>query len=481
MKVFAVAVISAITTALATAQQANTRPTSLTIYNQDFAVARTAIDLDLKEGMNEVTTTKVTSQAEPDSVILRDPTGKIALKVAEQNYDAGVVTQEWMLEKYEGKTIQFQWSPGQIIEGKIIRAGQQPLIEVKGVMQFQLPGMPLFPASTDGLLLKPTLLWQLYSPKATRVTAELAYITHGMSWQSTYNVVVPEATDVTGTERGEVAGWITIQNNSGTEFPGARIKLMAGDVAKLADLRMMNLPLNGRSYAQTVDVVGAAPEVTQKAFDDFHLYDLNRSVTLRAGETKQVEFLRASDVAMKRVYEYDGSGQRFFPTNAGYVNDASSFGTESNPKVRVREEMSNSESNHLGIPIPAGRIRVYRRDAVGQMEFVGESMIGHTPVKEEIKIAVGNAFDVTGKRRQTQFHVDSRGHTLDESYEIKLKNQKAIPVTVAVVEHLNRGLNWEFTEKPGEFTSRDSNTIEIPVVVAAQGEATVSYSVRYTW
>jgi hypothetical protein len=227
--------------------------------------------------------------------------------------------------------------------------------------------------------------------------------------------------------------------------------------------------------------MAAAPEVTQKAFDDFHLYDLNRTVTLRTGETKHVEFLHAADLEMKRVYEYEGSGQWFFPTGAGYHNDLGSFGTESNTKVNVREEIKNSETNHLGLPVPAGRIRVYRRDAGGQMEFVGESMIGHTPAEETVKVAVGSAFDVTGARKQTDFHVDSRGHTIDESYEIMLKNQKATPVMVTVLEHMNRGQNWELTEKPREFTKRDSNTIEIPVTVAARGETKLTYSVRYTW
>jgi hypothetical protein len=221
--------------------------------------------------------------------------------------------------------------------------------------------------------------------------------------------------------------------------------------------------------------------VTQKAFDDFHLYDLNRTVALRAGETKQVEFLQAADVPMNRVYEYDGSGQRAFPMSAGYRNETSVFGTESNTKVNVREELTNSESNHLGMPIPAGRIRVYRRDASGQMEFIGEGAIDHTPAEGKIKVSVGSAFDVTGSRRQTEFHVDSRAHTIDESYEINLKNQKSTPVTVMVVEHFNRALNWEFTEKPGQFSKRNSSTIEIPVAVSSRGESTVSYAVRYSW
>jgi hypothetical protein len=231
-------------------------PIALTIYNQGFAVARTFVDLDLRAGLNEFTTTGVTSRLEPDSVVLRDPTGKRIVHVIEQNYDAGVVNQDWLLEKYEGKTIDFQTgtAPGgqtQIVQGKIIRAGYQrpaeygaqgqymqgqqaqPLVEVNGKMQFQLPGLPLFPVATDGLLLKPTLRWQIQSEKPDRFNAELAYITGGLDWEATYNVVTPNSRDVTGEEQADVLGWVTIRNQSGTEFPQATIKLMAGDVSKI--------------------------------------------------------------------------------------------------------------------------------------------------------------------------------------------------------------------------------------------------------
>jgi hypothetical protein len=463
------------------AQQAG--PVALTIYNQDFAVVRTTVPLDLKAGVTEVTTTEVTSQLEPDSVVLRDPAGKVAFEVGEQNYDAGVVNQATLLEKFEGKTIEFQISPGQTVLGRIIRAGRggmQPLIEVKGVMQFQMPGMPLFPASTDGLLLKPTLRWEIGSAKPAKVNAELAYITHGMSWQATYNVVVPESKDVTGAERGEIAGWVTIQNNAGVEFSQARVKLMAGDVAKLKEMR-------GRAYGQAISYAmdaNASSEtfapVTQSAFDDFHLYDLNRTVTLRDGETKQVEFMRAADVTLTRAYEFDGQQAGLQATLNGY-NSQPTFGANGNTKVTVREEFKNSAANHMGMPLPSGRLRLYRRDAGGQMEFVGETIITHTPAEQTVKLAVGSAFDVTGERKQTDFHVNNQGRTMDETYEITLKNQKTTPVMVTVVEHMYRAQNWQITEKPIDYTKRDSHTIEIPVRVPAGGETKVSYSVRYTW
>ena len=468
---------------MAAMAQSGRGPVALTIYNQDFAVARTTVDLDLKAGNNDVTTTEVTSQLEPDSVVLRDPASKAEFQIGEQNYDAGVVDQGSLLAKFEGKTIGFMTgrdpATGKpyVVEGKIIRAGAEPLIEVNGAMQFQLPGTPLFPASTDGLLLKPTLRWQIYSAKPVHVPAELAYITHGMSWQATYNVVAPEAKELTGSEKVDLTGWVTITNGTGTDFAQARIKLMAGDVAKLQEMAPKARAMGGVMSA----VAAAPPEVTQQAFDDFHLYDLNRTVSLATGETKQVEFTEAAGVTMERVYEYDGGSiytVNFFP---GYHNDNASFGLGNNTRVTVRAEIRNSAANHLGMPLPAGRIRLYRRDTAGQMEFVGEGTIPHTPSEETLKVPVGSAFDVTGERKQTDFHTDQRAHTMDESFSITLKNAKTTPVKVDVVEHMNRGQNWDITAKSSAFTKRDSATAAFPMTVPASGQVVLTYSVRYTW
>ena len=470
---------------IATAQSGGGGPVALTIYNQDFAVARASVDLDLKAGNNDVTTTEVTSQLEPDSVVLRDPAGKAAFQIGEQNYDAGVIDQGSMLQKFEGKTIQF--SNGRdpatgkqyTIEGRIIRAGAQPLIEVNGVMQFGLPGMPLFPASTDGLLLKPTLHWQIYSAAPEHLKAELAYITHGMSWQATYNVVAPEVKDVGTSDKVDLTGWVTIMNSTGTDFTQARVKLMAGDVAKLQQFRPRVAGIAGTGAMASF--AAAPPEVTQQSFDDFHLYDLNRTVSLANGEIKQVQFTQATGVTMDRVYEYDGGAAQVINYYPGYHNDIPVFGLGSNTKVNVRAEIKNSAANHLGMPLPAGRIRLYRRDTAGQMEFVGEGTIPHTPAEETIKIPVGAAFDVTGARKQTDFHVDQRAHTIDESFSITLKNQKTTSVPVEIIEHMNRGQNWEITAKSSDFTKRDSSTAVFPVTVAAKGETTLTYTVHYSW
>lgn len=494
--------IALLTSPFALAQQ-DPQPVALTIYNQNFAVARTSIDLDLHPGVNEVTTTHVTSRLEPDSVVLRDPAGTRIVHVLEQNYDAAIVNQDWLLQKYEGKTIDFQFSTPQgmqTVQGTIIRApsqqqyesspqGQitgggptQPLIEANGKMQFQLPGTPLFPAATDGLLLKPTLRWQIHSDKTEHFQAELAYITGGLNWEANYNVVVPDSapdsSNATNSEKADFVGWVTIHNKSGTEFPQARIKLMAGDVDKIqpsASIMKARAFVSGQAF-------GSEPQVTQKPFDDFHLYDLNRTVALRDGETKQIQFLDAAEVTVHRNYLYDGAAQIQPWYNNNGINQDRNFGLDSgNTKVAIVQEIKNSKANHLGIPLPAGRIRLYRRDAGGQMEFTGEDTIDHTPAEDTLKLATGSAFDVKGSRRQTDFHVNVSGHILDESFEIKITNQKQQPVTVNVIEHLYRGANWEITDKSSAFSKNDSHTVQFPLQVPAKGDATLTYSVRYTW
>ena len=472
-------------------QEAGTEATRLTIYNDDFAVARTMIPLNLHVGVNEVVTSSVTSQLEPDSVVLRDPASRNPVQVLEQNYDAGVVNQAWLLQKYEGQTIDFQTSgtqvietttgerktlPATVVQGRIIRAGSEPLIEVNGKMQFQLPGLPLFPVKTDGLLLKPSLRWRIDAKQAASFAAELDYITHGMKWFATYNVLVPETEDTTAAEKADVMGWVTIENHSGTEFGEATIQLMAGDVAKLKQTRQYDRVPSSMNIAAAVSV---APEVTQKAFDEFHLYDLHRTVSLRNGEKKQVQFLEAAGVTVQRTYQYEGTGAvRMY---AGFRNEQPNIGDAGNTQVAVLEEIQNTKANHLGIPLPGGRLRLYRRDSDGQTQFVGESLIPHTPAEKPVEVVTGKAFDLTATRKQTDFHEEKGFKTMDESFEVRLTNQKAQAVKVHVVEHMNRGENWAIRAKSGEFEKKDSGTVDFPVNVPAKGEAVLTYTVRYSW
>jgi hypothetical protein len=456
---------------------------ALTIYNQDFAVVRDTVPLDLKSGVNNVRYADATARVEPDSVILRDPAGKHSLQIWEQNYRNDPVTQELLLSLFEGKTIDFQnlrlkdnTQMRELVPGKIIRSGyvpgggsEQPIIEVNGKLQFTLPGTPLFPDLGDDTVLKPTLNWLLQSDQPGRFDAEVSYITGGFTWEADYNLVSPEKGDTV-----DLIGWVTMNNQSGKTFRDAKIKLMAGDVNKI---QPQNYRMASRMM-KTMDMAGAAPAVTEKAFDEFHLYSLARPTTLLDRETKQVEFVRATEVKAPVIYLYDGSSDYRFYGGLNYNQD---YGREGNKKVRVMREFVNAETNHLGIALPKGKLRFYRRDADGQMEFVGEDMIDHTPRNETIRVTIGNAFDLVGERRQTNFRVDTSDKWLDETFEIKLRNRKQEPVEIRVAEYLYRWSNWEITQKSDDFKKTDSQTIEFRMPVKPEEERVVTYTVHYSW
>jgi hypothetical protein len=458
---------------------------ALTIYNQNFAVVRDSVPLDLQAGVNRVVYTGATAQVEPDSVILRDPTGKHSLQILEQNYRNDPVSQELLLSLFEGKTIDFErmrlkdnTQTPELIPGKIIRSGyvpggesQQPIIEVNGKLQFQLPGMPLFPDLGDDTVLKPTLNWLLQSDKPGKFDAEVGYITEGLDWSASYNLVSPEKGDFV-----DLVGWITMNNNSGKTFENAKIKLMAGDVNRIQPPQaryQMITELAGRAMSEN------GPAVSEKAFDEFHLYSIARPTTLHNRETKQVEFVHAEKVFAPTIYVYDGSSDyRFY----GGLNESENYGTDSNKKILVQREFVNAKTNHLGIALPAGKLRFYRRDADGQLEFVGENTIDHTPRNETIRVTTGNAFDLVGERKQTSFHVDTGDKWMDESFEIKLRNRKKnTPVEIRVIEHLYRWSNWEITAKSDDFVKKDSQTIEFRVKVQPDEEKVLTYTVHYSW
>jgi hypothetical protein len=484
---------------------------ALTIYNQNFAVVRDSIHLNLKAGVNDISYNGATMHLEPDSVVLRDPTGKQALQILEQNFRADPVSQALLLNYYEGKIIEFESQPEgvqgkkEIIRGKIVRSGYvphqqafgqygqeyyqsqmayaspssgggQPIIEVNGKLMFRLPGEPLFPALPDDSILKPTLTWQLNAGQSGALDAELSYVTGGMSWQAAYNLVAPEKGDVL-----DLVGWVTMDNQTGKSFNQAKIKLMAGDVNKI-----QNGMYGQRSkfMADSLGGMAGAPPVTEKSFDEYHLYTLERATTLLDRETKQVEFVRADGIKSRPIYVYDGAKinyNRYNGWDFESIRNDRDYGTESNPKVWVMREFMNSESNHLGIPLPKGRLRFYRRDADGQMEFTGENTIDHTPRDEMIRVATGDAFDLVGERKRTNHHMDNKQKELEESFAIKLRNHKKEAVEIRVVEHLYRWPTWDITEKSNPCLKTDAQTIEFRVELKPDAEETVTYTVHYSW
>jgi hypothetical protein len=252
---------------------------------------------------------------------------------------------------------------------------------------------------------------------------------------------------------------------------------MAGDVQKLQPEQRQ---LYGGRMA--MDEIAAAPAVTEKAFDEFHLYTLARATTLLDRQTKQVEFVRATGIKAPTVYVYDGAKLDLYRGwNLEMIRNNREYGTQSNPKVWVMREFVNAETNKLGMPLPKGKLRFYRRNDDGQLEFTGEDTIDHTPRNELVRVFTGNAFDLVGERKRTNLRMDSSEKWMDESFEIKVRNRKKEAVEIRAVEHLYRWNNWDITQKSDDFKKTDAQTIEFRVKVNPDEEKTITYTVHYSW
>lgn len=480
--------------------------TALTIYNQDFAVVRDPVILELKQGVNKVRYEGATAFLEPESVILRDPAGRVGLVLREQSYRADPVSAAALLKQYEGKIIEFlvqREGRQERVSGRIVRSGYappaqppwttpyvqyggpapapagQPIVEVDGKLQFGLPGLPLFPPLEPGTVIKPLLEWTIESSAAAKVEAELNYISGMLDWEADYNIVSAEKGDAL-----DLTGWVTMSNQSGKDFTNARIKLMAGEVRKLAPGQMADrIVMRGTVGGIAGGIPGGLP-VTEKTFDEYHLYTLEQPVSLHHGEKKQVEFLRVADVRSKTVYVYEGAKideERYRGWMPDAIRNDSSFGTVSNPKVWVMREFENTKANRLGMPLPQGRVRFYRRDAEGRMEFTGEDTIRHTPGGETVRVFTGAAFDLVGERKRTNFRVDHGRSMVEESFEIRVRNRKTVPVEVRVAERLYRWATWDIHTSTQPFNKVESQKVEFTVPLQPNEEKVVTYSVRYTW
>lgn len=483
---------------------------ALTIYNQNFAVVRDRLALDLKPGANDVQFVGVTTHLEPDSVVLRDPAGKVQLAILEQNYRADTISQGLLLQRNEGKEVEFRVidrdGKESIVRGKVIRSGYQPnygasqrygnqfyqrqsalgdytsgagspIIEVDGKLRFSLPGEPMFPALTDDAILMPTLNWRIHATEAAKLSAELSYVTGGMSWAASYNLIAPEKGDTI-----DIVGWVTIDNQSGKVFPEAVIKLMAGDVNKLAPDLDGTQTGSDEMYLDAARA-SSAPQVTEKAFDEFHLYSLPLPTTLRDRQQKQVEFVRAIGVKAKTIYVYDGAALgQYRGWNQEMIRNQPEYGTQSNTKVWVMREFENSQANSLGIPLPKGRTRFYRRDdADGRLEFTGENRIDHTAKDERVRIYTGDAFDIVGERKRIDFQNYEGKGLMEEAFEIRVRNRKAEAVEVRVAENLYRWVNWSVIQKSHDFVKTDAQSVEFRIQVPPNTEQVITYRVRYSW
>jgi len=445
-----------------------------------YAVVRVDRELDLERGRSLVKFTDVAALIDPTTVTFQSLTDPEGTRVVEQNFQFDLVSTQKLLSRYVDQPVTIERPQGDgvaILQGTLLSAhdglvvrgddGQVHALRQWSGMRFgELPG---------GLITRPTLEWDVASGKGGAQRARVSYQTGGITWWADYNLLfTPGANANAGYV--DVGAWVSIINQSGAAYEDAKLKLVAGEVNRAQPAPPPYAAAKMRSMAMEADVAG----FEEKAFFEYHLYTLGRPTTLPNNSTKQIElFDAARRVPARKELVYYGAYGLGWGGSPWMDRD---FGPASNSQVDVWLEFRNDRKSGLGVPLPAGRIRVSQQDtADGNLEFVGEDAIDHTPKDEDVRVKLGVAFDVVGERRQTDFSIDTRGHVMEEAFEIRLRNHKDEAVEVLIRENLYRWSNWRVLSSSIPYEKKDARTIEVPVRIDKDGEAVVTYRVRYTW
>ncbi len=447
-----------------------------------YALVREEREFTLKSGRNQLRVTDVPGLIDPTTVSFASLTDPSGTRVVEQNFEFDLTSSAKLLSRYLDREITVEIARGTTVDavtgtlvgtqgGLTLKLADGSVRILPSYSSVRLPGLP------GGLISKPTLVWDIDAAKAGSHKSRVTYQTKGMTWWTDYNLTYSEPKP--GSCKVDVGAWVTIVNQSGTAFADAKLKLIAGDVQR-AQPRGQVYPA---AAAQRMMKASEAKDegFAEKAFFEYHLYTLGRPANIANNSTKQIElFPMAPGVGCEKSLVYQGQLGTYY--YGGLVIDRG-YGTTSNKKVDIYLRLKNSKANGLGVPLPAGKIRVSKLDdADGALEFVGEDLIDHTARDETVQVKLGSAFDVVGERKQLDFRIDTSAKWIEEDIEIRLRNQKPDEtVTVLAKENLYRWTNWSITRRSHDFTKDDSRTVVFPVRLAPKAEAVVRYTVRYTW
>ena len=446
-----------------------------------YALVRDDRTFDFKPGRNRIRLSDVPAWIDPTTVSFTVPGDAHAARVVEQSFEFDLTNRAKLLSKYLDREITVEQARGDKVEaysgtllgtqgGIVLKDANGGIRIVDHTSSVKLPSLP------GGLISKPTLAWDVDAPAGGSQRARIAYQTGGMTWWTDYNLTYSEAGN--GGCRLDVGAWVTLVNQSGATFTDARLKLIAGDVQRAQPQRepQVMYAMAPRA-AEAKSIEGFA----EKAFFEYHLYTLGRTTTLPDNATKQIELVPvARGVGCQKALVYQGQlGMGYY---GGLVTDRN-YGSTSNKKVDVYLRLRNAQGNGLGVPLPAGRVRVSKLDpGDGSLEFIGEDLIDHTARDEMVQVKLGSAFDVVGERKQVDFRLDTSAKWMEEDVEIRLRNQKPDEaVTVIAKESMYRWSQWTLTRRTHDFTKDDARTVLFPVKLAPKAEAVIRYTVRYTW
>jgi hypothetical protein len=434
------------------------REVMVTIYNGNLGLVKDLRDARLPAGVHEVQFMDVAALIDPTTVHLKSLTDASALKILEQNYEYDLLTSQKLMEKYVGRKVRLYQGDGTFHEATLLSTNG-PVFEINGQIHMGHYGRLVLPSLPENLVAKPTLVWLLrnQTPRPQRV--EASYLTGGITWKADY-VMVLNAADALS----DLTGWVTIDNKSGATYGNAALKLVAGDVNRAPDPRRDGRALEMAAKAATS--VDARRDFSSEGFFEYHLYTLDGRTTIKDNQTKQLSLLAASEVPIGKELIYYGA-QDYYRTSYGVP--------VSNQKVGVYLEIKNSKENRLGLPLPKGKIRVYKADASGSQQFIGEDWIDHTPRDEKVKIKMGNAFDLVGERTQRDFRKLASG-LYEVEWEISLRNHKDAAQTVTVIEPVPG--DWQVVTSSHPYEKIHAHTLKYQIPVPKAGTAKLTYRVR---
>jgi hypothetical protein len=442
---------------------------AITVYNSDIALVRDVRNLQLGRGVGSLRFMDIAATVNPATVHFRSMTEPSRVSVLEQNYEYDLLEPDKLLRKYVGRDVTLvRWrqeagsSRQEEVKAHLLSYNGAPVWKIGNEIVTGMNADHIrFPELPDSLYSRPTLIWTVQNDGAARHRVEASYLAGKLDWNADYVLTVARDDKSAG-----VDGWVTLTNNSGTAFRNARLQLVAGDLNRVRQVmgKMMADEMRAERPA------AAAAPMAQESFSDYHLYTLGRKTSINNNQTKQVSMLSGTGVPVEKRYIVEGQ--------AFYYHNSQHPGAPIKDVVQVFYQFKNEEKGGLGMPMPAGTVRVYQEDSKGGVQFVGEDRINHTPKDEILNLKIGNAFDVVCERNQIDFEkISSNVYELE--YEITVRNHKAVPITVEVNEPL--GGMWRMLRSSHEWTKTAAWAAQFKVPVTAEGEATLKYRVRVTY
>jgi hypothetical protein len=449
------------------------------------AMVREQRFFDLSGGTSTVKFTDVAAMIDPTTVSFKSITDPEGTSVLEQNFQFDLVSPDKLLERFIDKPINVTVVRGdkpQLVQGTLLSSSPSGFVlRTEGNAIEVINGYSgiSLPEAGDALVTRPTLQWLVGAKKPGKHDVRLSYETEGITWWTDYNLVYSDGKDANHGSL-DASAWVSILNMSGASYKDAQLKLIAGEVNRAPKQQQMMKYDRRAVMEMSGNVEGGGFQ--EKSFFEYHLYTLGRATTLPDNSTKQVElFPTARNVPCEKILVYDALASNSFYDYGTPMTDQS-FGVQSIKDVNIFLKFKNDQASRLGVPLPAGRIRVSKLDpADGSLEFIGEDVLRHTPRDEEVLVKLGKAFDVVGERRQVDFTIATGRNEITETIEIKVRNRKQESTNVIVQERMYRWANWEFVGPTPELKKLDARTIHFPLTLKPGEEGVVKYKVRYTW